>query len=202
MKHETSSHTIKRTRVRIEDVPQNLGRFATLVGEHGARFGEISTVHIGKDHRVRDADIIAPDEAAFDGICDAIRQMEGIDLLEVKDVVHETHLHGKIEVVPRVAVRSINDLQLVYTPGVASICRQIQADPSLSYELTGIQNSVAIVTNGTAILGLGYVEISSSLQHAREHDTAPRGQQREDRQQERDVARCEEVAERHRHLGL
>ncbi len=157
MKHETSSHTIKRTRVKIEDVPLNLGRFATLVGEHGARFGEISTVHIGKDHRVRDADIIAPDEAAFDAICDAIRQMEGVDLLEVKDVVHETHLGGKIEVVPRVDVRSINDLQLVYTPGVASVCRQIQADPSLAYELTGIQNSVAIVTNGTAILGLGDV---------------------------------------------
>jgi malate dehydrogenase (oxaloacetate-decarboxylating) len=88
-------------------------------------------------------------------ICDAIRQMAGIDLLEVKDVVHETHLHGKIEVVSRVPVKSIDDLQLVYTPGVASVCRQIEANPGLAYELTGIQNSVAIVTNGTAILGLG-----------------------------------------------
>jgi len=104
MKHEISSHTIKRTRVRIEDDPMLLGRFTTLVGEHEARFGEITTVHIGKDHKVRDADIIAPDEAVFDQICDAIRRMDGVDLLEVKDVVHETHLHGKIEVVSRVPV--------------------------------------------------------------------------------------------------
>ncbi len=155
MKHETSSHTIKRARIKLEDDPLFLGRFTMLVAEHGARFGEITTVHIGKDHKVRDVDIIAPDEAVFDAICDAIRKMDGVDLLEVKDVVHEIHLNGKIEVVPRVAVTSIDDLRMVYTPGVASICRQIEADPSLAHELTGIQNSVAIVTNGTAILGLG-----------------------------------------------
>jgi len=155
MKHETSSHTIKRARIKLEDDPLFLGRFTMLVAEHGARFGEITTVHIGKDHKVRDVDIIAPDEAVFDAICDAIRKMDGVDLLEVKDVVHEIHLNGKIEVVPGVAVTSIDDLRMVYTPGVASICRQIEADPSLAHELTGIQNSVAIVTNGTAILGLG-----------------------------------------------
>ncbi len=155
MKHETSGYTIKRTRVRFEDPPVLLGRFTTLVAEYGARFGEITTVHIGKAHKVRDVDIIAPNEGVFDEICDAIRRMDGVDLLGVKDVVHETHLHGKIEVVPRVVVKSIDDLQLVYTPGVASVCRQIEAEPDLAYELTGIQNSVAIVTNGTAILGLG-----------------------------------------------
>ena len=155
MKHETSSHTIKRARIKLEDDPLILARFTMLAAERGARFGEITTVHIGKDHKVRDADIIAPNEAVFDEICDAIRRMDGIDLLEVKDVVRETHLHGKIEIAPRVAVKSIDDLQLVYTPGVASVCKQIAANPSLAYELTGIQNSVAIVTNGTAILGLG-----------------------------------------------
>ena len=155
MKHETSSHTIKRARVKLGDAPLLLGRFTTLVAEHGARFGEITTVHIGKDHKVRDADIIAPSEAVFDEICDAIRRMDGIDLLEVKDVVHEAHRHGKIEIAPRVQVKSMDDLQIVYTPGVASICRRIEANPSLAYELTGIQNSVASVTNGTAILGLG-----------------------------------------------
>lgn len=155
MKHETSGYTIKRARVKIGDMPLLLGRFTTLVGERGARFGEITTVHIGKDHKVRDADIIAPSEAVFDEICDAIRQVDGIVLLEVKDVLRETHRHGKIEVVPRVRMKSIDDLQLVYTPGVASVCKQIEAKPDLAYELTGIQNSVAIVTNGTAILGLG-----------------------------------------------
>jgi len=155
MKYETSSYTIKRTRLRIGDMPLLLGRLTMLVGERGARFGELTTVHIGKDHKIRDADIIAPSEAVFDEICDAIRQLDGIDLLEVKDVVRETHRGGKIEVVPRVRMRSIDDLQLVYTPGVASVCKQIEADPNLAFELTGIQNSVAIVTNGTAILGLG-----------------------------------------------
>ena len=141
MKHETSGYTIKRARVKIGDMPLLLGRFTTLVGERGARFGEITTVHIGKDHKVRDADIIAPSEAVFDEICDAIRQVDGIVLLEVKDVLRETHRHGKIEVVPRVRMKSIDDLQLVYTPGVASVCKQIEAKPDLAYELTGIQNS-------------------------------------------------------------
>ena len=146
---------IKRTRLKFDDVPGFLGRFATMIGEYGALFGEISTVHVGKRTKIRDIDLYVSDEENFDRICDEIRRMEGVDLIEVKDAVNEAHLDGKIEIHPRVEIESIDDLSIVYTPGVASVCKKIEADPDLKYKYTGIQNSVAIVTNGTAILGLG-----------------------------------------------
>lgn len=155
MKHEAKARIIKRVRIRIGDVPECLGRFAMLVGEHGGRFGQISTVQIGKKVKIRDVDIHAPDEIAFDRLCDAIRKMEGVDLLGTTDVVLETHRHGKIQVTGRVPVETIDDLSIVYTPGVASVCNKIHANPELAMEYTSIQNNVAIVTNGTAILGLG-----------------------------------------------
>lgn len=155
MKHEGSRRCIKRMRVKLADVPGHLGRFATLVGEHRGRFGEITTVHMGKGTVVRDVNVIVSDEEDFDRICDATQSMEGVNLLEVTDVVQERHRGGKIEIGSRVQVSSVDDLSIVYTPGVASICRSIQEHPELAWEFTSIHNNVAIVTNGTAILGLG-----------------------------------------------
>ncbi|NOZ12033.1 MAG: NAD-dependent malic enzyme [Acidobacteria bacterium] len=149
------NNIIKRTRLKFDDVAGFLGRFATMIGEYGALFGEISTVHVGKRTKIRDIDLYVSDEETFDRICDEIRKMDGVDLIEVKDAVNEAHVDGKIEIHPRVDVESIDDLSIVYTPGVASVCKKIEADPELKYKYTGIQNSVAIVTNGTAILGLG-----------------------------------------------
>ncbi|OQB18011.1 MAG: NAD-dependent malic enzyme [Deltaproteobacteria bacterium ADurb.Bin207] len=155
MKHEAKARIIKRIRIRIGDMPECLGRFAMLVGEHRGRFGQITTVQLGKKAKIRDVDIHTPDEASFDRLCDAIRKMDGIDLLATQDVVLEMHRKGKIEVTSRVPVESIDDLSIVYTPGVASVCNKIHEKPELALEYTSIPNNVAIVTNGTAILGLG-----------------------------------------------
>ncbi len=155
MQHEAKARIIKRVRIRIGDSPECLGRFAMLIGEHGGRLGPISTINIGKKVKVRDVDVHARDELTFDRLCDAIRKMEGVDLLGTQDVVLEMHRQGKIEVVPRVLVETVDDLSVVYTPGVASLCNKIHAQPDLAFEYTSIQNNVAIVTNGTAILGLG-----------------------------------------------
>ena len=155
MKHEAKARIIKRVRIRIGDVPECLGRFAMLVGEYGGRFGQISTIRIGKNVKIRDVDIHARDEVTFDRLCDAIRKMEGVDLLGTVDVVLEMHKGGKIQMMPRVPVETLDDLSIVYTPGVASICTKIHEQPELALEYTSIQNNVAIVTNGTAILGLG-----------------------------------------------
>ncbi len=155
MKYELTIRVIKRARVKFVRFPCHLGRFATMVGEHGGAFGEIKSVSAGKNYKIRDLDIHVPSEAAFEAICDETRGMEGIDLVRVTDVVQEVHEGGKIRVMPRMPVESVDDLGLIYTPGVASICRQIRQDPDLAYRFTTIPNTVAIVTNGTAILGLG-----------------------------------------------
>ena len=155
MKHELAVRVIKRARIKFVHLPCHLGRFATMVGNHGGAFGEIRSVDIGKNYKIRDVDILVPSEERFDDICDEIRRMDGVDLIGVTDVVQEVHEGGKIRVEPRTPVESVDDLGLVYTPGVASICRQIHKDPELAYRFTAIPNTVAIVTNGTAILGLG-----------------------------------------------
>ncbi len=157
MKHESSRPSIKRMRVKIVDVPGSLGAFTTRLGEFGARFGEITTVQIGRKAKVRDVDVIAPGEEVFDRICDAVREMDGIDLIAVTDVVQERHLGGKIETRARVEVETLDDLSIVYTPGVAGICQQIAREPELAWRYTSIHNTVAIVTNGTAVLGLGNI---------------------------------------------
>ncbi len=155
MKYEIGRRCIKRMRVQILDIPGHLGAFATRVGEFGARFGEITTVSIGRTSKVRDVDVIAADEETFDRICDDVRTMDGVTLIGVTDVVREVHRGGKIATKARIPVESLDDLAIVYTPGVASMCLQIAEDPELARRYTGIQNTVAIVTNGTAVLGLG-----------------------------------------------
>ena len=155
MKHEVGRRSIKRMRIKIADAPGALGAFTTRLGEFNVRFGEITTASVGRSSRVRDVDVIAPDEATFDRVCDEVRAMDGVDLLGVTDVVRERHRGGKIATKAQVAVRSLDDLGIVYTPGVASMCLQIAAEPELARRYTAISNTVAIVTNGTAILGLG-----------------------------------------------
>jgi malate dehydrogenase (oxaloacetate-decarboxylating) len=155
MKHEIGRRSIKRMRIRIADAPGSLGQFISRVGEFDARFGEITTHAVGRTTKIRDVDVIAPDEATFDHICDAVRDMADVDLIAVTDVVRERHLGGKIATKARIELRSLDDLRIIYTPGVASMCQQIAAEPELAWRYTSIQNSVAIVTNGTAILGLG-----------------------------------------------
>jgi len=155
MQIEGRVRIIKRARIRFSHIPCYLGRFASMVAERGGAFGEIKSVRAGKNYKIRDLDILVPSEQVFEEICDATRAMEGVDLIEVKDVVQETHLGGKIEIAARVPVETVDDLGLVYTPGVASVCKKIQANRELAYDFTTIQNNVAIVTNGTAILGLG-----------------------------------------------
>jgi malate dehydrogenase (oxaloacetate-decarboxylating) len=155
MKYELAIRVIKRARVKFVRFPCHLGRFATMVASHGGAFGEIRSVSAGKNYKIRDVDIHVPSEEVFEQICDETRRMEGTDLMGVTDVVQEVHEGGKIRVAARVPVENIDDLGLIYTPGVASICRQIREDPELAHRFTTIPNTVAIVTNGTAILGLG-----------------------------------------------
>ncbi len=81
--------------------------------------------------------------------------IEGIEVVEVIDVAMEAHRGGSCRMVAASPIESNTDLRIVYTPGVARVCKAIEADPSLADEYTGINNTVAIVTNGTAILGLG-----------------------------------------------
>ncbi|HTF32998.1 MAG TPA: malic enzyme-like NAD(P)-binding protein [Myxococcota bacterium] len=148
---------LRTLRCRNDHRPGVLGRLATALGAAGANIGDIRTIRVGRDHIVRDLDILVDDEAALLKTIDVVNQLEGVDLLEVIDEVHELHIDGKLEVRATHPVRTLHDLRRVYTPGVAEVVETIRRRPEEAYVYTIRGKTVAIVTNGTRVLGLGNV---------------------------------------------
>ena len=148
---------VKTLRILILDQPGYLGKVCTAIGEAGGNIGEVRTVSQSLVRNTRDLTIYVDDEAHLQRVLEAIRPVSGIDLVEVIDEVLKRHEGGKISVTSRYPLESIADMRKVYTPGVARVCSLIQAEPNLARRYTGIGNTVAIVTNGTAILGLGAI---------------------------------------------
>lgn len=137
--------------------PGVLGRLATALGNAGANIGDIRTVRSGPDHIVRDIDILVEGDAVLQSAIESLRVLESVELLEVIDEVHELHIDGKLEVRATHPVRTLHDLRRVYTPGVAEVVKTIERDPDEAYVYTIRGKTVAIVTNGTRVLGLGNV---------------------------------------------
>ncbi len=133
------------------------------MGNAGANIGDIRTVWVGPEHIVRDLDIIVQGTEGLQQVVTALERLEGVELVEIIDDIHEFHLDGKLEIRATHPVKSVADLRRVYTPGVAEVVKTIQADPDESYAFTIRGKSVAIVTNGTRVLGLGNVGPVASL---------------------------------------
>lgn len=144
-------------RLRLTDKPGYLGKIATTLGEMGANIGEISIHAQGPDFIVREISLQLDNEQHLADVIAHIDNIDGVQLQSVIDPVQLVHEGGKISVRSRVQVESLAQLHKIYTPGVAQICKLIQKDPAQSRMYTSIANSVAVVTNGTAILGLGNI---------------------------------------------
>ena len=153
---EIYAHRIVRTLVlRIDDALGRLGAVAAAIGKGGGLIGEVTRDWLDISHVYRRITVYVNDEKHLAEVIEAIKAVGGVDVLDVVDEVLSIHEGGKIEVSSRLRLNSMEDLQKVYTPGVAGVCRKIVSDPSLARKYTWISNTVAIVTNGTAILGLG-----------------------------------------------
>jgi malate dehydrogenase (oxaloacetate-decarboxylating) len=149
---------IMRTlRCRTLQKPGALGRLLTTVGDQGGLTGEIKTISQTSEHVIRDIVIFADDEAHLARIIRAVRAFPEAELLEIRDEVMEMHQGGKIAIRSRYAINTVSDLRRVYTPGVAEISLKIKKDPGLARRFTAIRHMVAIVTDGSAVLGLGDV---------------------------------------------
>jgi len=147
---------IQRTfRCRLEQRPASLGELLSAIGRQGGLIGEIRTVHLGGSAVDRDITIYADDLKHLDRIVKTVEATPGAQLLEVRDDVLEMHQGGKIAIRSRYDISSLSTLRKVYTPGVAEVCLKIRDDPSLARRYTSIRHLVAIVTDGTAVLGLG-----------------------------------------------
>ena len=137
--------------------PGTLGRVTTAIGEEGGDIGAIDIVRVGGGRMVRDLTVAARDEAHAQSIVDRVNTLDGVKVLHVTDRTFLVHLGGKIEVVGRVPIKGRDDLSMVYTPGVARICRAIHMDPAQQWTLTFKRHMVAVVSDGSAVLGLGNI---------------------------------------------
>jgi malate dehydrogenase (oxaloacetate-decarboxylating) len=136
--------------------PGNLGRILTAIGECGVVIDHISLVRRTQDRSVWEI-TVEMDEEGGKQLYDALAKLPYCKLLGRSDRVFDRHRGGKIETVSKVSLDSIQQLRDVYTPGVARVCLAIQKDPEKVWEYTNLGNTVGIITNGTAILGLGHI---------------------------------------------
>ncbi|HEX2484383.1 MAG TPA: NAD(P)-dependent oxidoreductase [Myxococcota bacterium] len=154
---------LRTLRCRNDHRPGVLGRLATAIGSTGVNIGDIRTVWVGPDHIVRDLDVLVEDAGVLEKTLAAVNALDGVEVIDVIDDVHEFHIDGKLEVRATHPVQTLHDLRRVYTPGVAEVVRSIVSDPEESYTYTIRGKTVAIVTNGTRVLGLGNVGPVASL---------------------------------------
>ena len=136
-------------------MPGTLGRFAVAVGEAGGNIAGASGFEAKGPSVSRLIDVHARDEAHGRRIVEVVKALPGVTLVEWWDRTFRLHEGGKIEVLPLCSVGDAHDLAMAYTPGVARVCMSIHDDPALAHEYTIKKNTVAIVSDGTAVLGLG-----------------------------------------------
>jgi malate dehydrogenase (oxaloacetate-decarboxylating) len=142
-------------RVEIDNEPGMLGRVTSAIGKGGGDIGAVDLVEVGKRTITRDISFKASGEQHGQQIVERLRALGHVRVVNVSDRTFLMHLGGKIEVKAKMAVRTRDDLSMAYTPGVARVCMAIHRDPEKAYTLTIKQNTVAVVSDGTAVLGLG-----------------------------------------------
>ena len=154
------SITIK---VSLGNVPGTLGRFASTIGAAGGNIAAIPGFDARGPVVVREIDVLARSSDHARHIVDAVSGLSDITVLDWWDRTFKLHEGGKIEVNPLCNVADAHDLAMAYTPGVARVCSAIAEDLSLRHTYTIVKNFVAIVTDGTAVLGLGNLGPAAAL---------------------------------------
>ena len=150
-------------RLRIDNRPGAFARLAAAIGEAGGLLGSIDLVRVEKATKLRDVNVLADDELHLQDVVDAVRAVDGVEVVNVSDRTFLAHLGGKIEIAPRLPLKTREDLSMAYTPGVARISRAIADDPEKVWNLTIKRNMVAVVSDGSAVLGLGDIGAAAAL---------------------------------------
>ncbi len=152
-----------RIRARLDNVPGTLGRLATAVGAVGGNIAGLTGFEAKAAILDEDMIINCRSEAHQGDVLAAIEACDGVELLTWEDRTFTMHEGGKIEVLPLCSVGDSDDLSMAYTPGVARVCLDIAKDPSKAHEYTIKRNTVAIVSDGTAVLGLGDIGPAAAM---------------------------------------
>src|SRR2546423_3953946 len=142
-------------RVQIQDRPGMLGQVASAIGEAGGTIGAVDLVSVEDDHTVRDITVAAGDQEHWRAIKAAVDAVDGASVIDTTDRTFLLHVGGKIEMHNKHPLATRDDLSMAYTPGVARVCQAIAEDRSKAFQYTIKRNTVAVVSDGTAVLGLG-----------------------------------------------
>jgi malate dehydrogenase (oxaloacetate-decarboxylating) len=140
-----------------------ISRLTNAVEKAGGVVTALDVTASGHDRLQIDVTCAARDTAHADDIVEAFRAIEGLEVRKVSDRTFLMHLGGTIEMASKHPIRNRDDLSMVYTPGVARVCEAIAANPEDARRLTVKRNSVAVVTDGSAVLGLGNIGPEAAL---------------------------------------
>lgn len=141
-------------RLELDHKLVNFGDVASAISKAGGDITSIDVIRSGQEQSVRDITVHVADLIEAQ-ISEALRKLPGVTVVNVSDRTFLVHLGGKIAIQPNLPIKNRDDLSRVYTPGVARVCTAIAENPEKAYSLTIKRNTVAVVTDGTAVLGLG-----------------------------------------------
>lgn len=158
----SASHSLT-LRVKIQNLPGMLGKLTSTIGEVGGDIGAIDIHGFEKDAIIRDITVKVRDGAHGENLVNELKKLNGVEVVNVSDRTFLMHLGGKIVVNNKVPLKTRDDLSMAYTPGVARVCMAIHNEPENAYKLTIKRNMVAVVTDGTAVLGLGNIGPEAAL---------------------------------------
>jgi malate dehydrogenase (oxaloacetate-decarboxylating) len=150
-------------RVEIQNRVGMLGKVTSAIGRAGGDIGAVDIAGFGKDTILRDITVNARDEVHEKSIAAAVGKLPGVQVVNVSDRTFLAHLGGKIVVNAKTPIKTRADLSMVYTPGVARVCMAIHEDPSKAHQLTIKKNTVAVITDGSAVLGLGNIGPAAAM---------------------------------------
>ncbi len=150
-------------RLEIPNRAGTLAKVTSAIASVGGSLGQISLIERNLKITVRELTVDAYSTEHAEQIVAAIKDLPEVKVLEVSDRTFELHRGGKIHVVSRQGLTSVSDLAMAYTPGVGRICKAIAEEPEKVFSLTIKSNTVAIVTDGSAVLGLGNLGAEAAL---------------------------------------
>jgi malate dehydrogenase (oxaloacetate-decarboxylating) len=158
----TAAFSVRLT-VRMDNVPGSLGRLAVAIGDAGGNISQLAGFDVRGSHLVEDVTVNCTSEEHAQQVIGVVTALDGMELLAQVDRTFEIHEGGKIEVLAHLPIADRDDLSMAYTPGVARVCMAIHDEPAKVHDYTIKGNTVAIVTDGTAVLGLGDIGPEASL---------------------------------------
>ena len=150
-------------RVALPNQPGMLARITSAIASVGGNFGQIDLIEQTRATTVRDITVDAYSTEHSEEIVQAVKGLPDIRVIDVYDRTFNLHRGGKISVISKISLKRQSDLAMAYTPGVGRICTAIANDPQQVYNLTIKNNTVAIVTDGSAVLGLGNLGPAAAL---------------------------------------